>query len=44
MLDAYEELIDTQWDVNCEQNKGGYTVEVELIDTQWDVNAEEIAE
>ena len=33
-----EELIDTQWDVNCFTPAEDNVLLMELIDTQWDVN------
>ena len=39
-----QELIDTQWDVNKEDNVLLMLTAFELIDTQWDVNDEIIEE
>ena len=38
IIDRDYELIDTQWDVNKEDNVLLMLTAFELIDTQWDVN------
>ena len=38
MVQALDELIDTQWDVNQDDVEMSDEDAMELIDTQWDVN------